>query len=183
MTYFEPDSELYTRERIILECIKQHPDKHHNALIKMLVPEHMAKTTFEKTRDLLLEKEMISVQKKGNMKFYVVTTDYPARFQQHVERITNVSFHNIKNQLKRIELSYTHKDVTEKIFLANSLLRNLDSSKNPKKTLYRDEHLEIQEMIHRFFTIIHHDKDSDSIYPTIMSYFSTNMPKTYQDSE
>jgi len=193
MTYLEPDSELYERERIVLEYIKKYPDKHHNALIKMIVPECMAKSTFEKTRDSLLEKEIIWVQKKGNMKFYTSTLNYSIRFQQHVERITNVSFHNIKNEIKKIESSYQHKDVDEKIVLANLLLKNLmqtdngftflDSSKNPKKTLYRDEHLEIQELIHRLFNIINNDKDFDTIYPTIMSYFSTNMPKNYQDSE
>ncbi|MCE9653287.1 MAG: hypothetical protein K8Q89_09605 [Nitrosarchaeum sp.] len=193
MTYVEPDSELYERERIVLEYVKKYPDKHHNALIKMIVPEYMAKTTFEKTRNALLEKETISVQKKGNMKFYIPTQNYSMRFQQHVERITNISFHNIKNQIKKIESSYHHKDVAEKIFLANLLLKNLfqidngftflDSSKNPKKTLYRDEHQEIQELIYRLFQIIHNDKDFDTIYPTIMIYFSTNMPKNYQDSE
>lgn len=193
MTYLEPDSELYARERIVLEYIKKFPDKHHNALIKMIVPECMAKTTFEKTRNSLLEKEIISVQKKGNMKFYISTLNYPTRFQQHVERITNTSFHNIKNQIKKIESSYQHKDVGEKIILANSLLKNLmqidngftflDSSKNPKKTLYRDEHLEIQQLIHILFNIINNDKDFDTIYPTIMSYFSTSMPKNYTDSE
>ena len=70
MTYLEPTSDLYERERIILEYIKKYPDKHHNALISMIVPECMAKATFEKTRDSLLEKEIICVQKKGNMKFY-----------------------------------------------------------------------------------------------------------------
>ncbi|HSB84469.1 MAG TPA: hypothetical protein VLD64_08295 [Nitrosarchaeum sp.] len=193
MTYFKPDSELYERERTVLEYIKKYPNKHHNALIKMIVPEFMAKTTFEKTRDSLLEKEIISVQKKGNMKFYTSTLNYPAKFQQHVERITNVSFHNIKTQIKKIESSYQHKDVGEKIVLANLLLKNLmqidngftflDSIKNPKKTLYRDEHLEIQEQIHLLFNMINNDKDFDTIYPTIMSYFSTNMPKNYQNSE
>jgi len=193
MTYFEPDSELYERERTVLEYIKKYPEKHHNALIKMIVPECMAKTTFEKTRDALLEKEIILVQKKGNMKFYIPTPNYPIRFQQHVERITNISFHYIKNQIKKMELSYQHKDVTEKIFLANSLLKNLfqidngftflDSSKNPKKTLYRDEHQEIQELIYCLFNTIQNDKDFDTIYPTIMSYFSTSMPKNYQELE
>ena len=96
-------------------------------------------------------------------------------------------------KIKKIESSYQHKDVGEKIILINSLLKNLmltdngftflDSSKNPKKTLYRDEHLEIQELIHRLFNIINNDKESDSIYPTILSYFGTSMPKSYPDSE
>lgn len=193
MTYLEPDSELYERERIVLKCIKNNPNIHHNALMKIIVPEYMAKTTFEKTRDSLLEKEIVSVQKKGNMKFYVPTLNYATRFQQHIERNTNTSFHNIKNYIKKLETDYQHKDVNEKIVIANSLLKNilqtdngftlLDSNKNPKKTLYRDEHLEIQQLIHRIFAIIQNDKDHDTIYPTVMSYLSTSMPKNYQESE
>lgn len=193
MTYIEPTSDLYERERIILEYIKKYPDKHHNALISMIVPECMAKATFEKTRDSLLEKEIIGVQKKGNMKFYFPTLNYPDKFQHHVERITNTSFHNIKTHLKKLESSYQHKDVNEKIVLSTSLLKDLmltdngftflDSTKNPQKTLYRDEHLEIQQMIHRLFTVVNNDKDFDTIYPTIMSFFSTSMPRNYQELE
>jgi len=193
MTYIEPTSELYERERIVLECIKNNPDIHHNALLKIIVPEYMAKTTFEKTRDSLLEKEIVTVQKKGNMKFYVPTLNYATKFQQHIERITNTSFHNMKIHLKKLDTEYQHKDVNEKIIIANSLLKNilqtdngftfLDSIKNPNKTLYRDEHQEIQQLINHLFTIIHNDKDFDTIYPTIMSYLSTSMPKGYQELE
>ena len=191
MTYLEPNSELYERERIVLDCIKNNPNIHHNALLKIIVPEYMAKTTFEKTRDSLLEKQIISVQKKANMKFYVPTLNYATRFQQHIERITNTSFHNLKNHIKKLETDYQHKDVNEKITIANSLLKNilqtdngftiLDSNKNPHKTLYRDEHIEIQQLIDRLFTIIHNDKDFDTIHPTVLSYLSTSMPKDYQE--
>ena len=193
MTYLEPNSELYERERIVLDCIKNNPNIHHNALLKIIVPEYMAKTTFEKTRDSLLNKEIVSVQKKANMKFYVPTLNYAVRFQQHIERITNTSFHNLKIHIKKLEAGYQHKAVNEKITIANSLLKNilqtdngftlLDSNKNPHKTLYRDEHLEIQQLIHSLFTIIHNDKDFDTIYPTVMSYLSTSMPKDYQELE
>ncbi len=57
-----------------------------------------------------------------------------------------------------METDYPHKNIDEKIIIANSLLRNLlftdngftflDSAKNPKKTLYKDEHLTIQQLIH-----------------------------------
>lgn len=187
MTYFEPDSQLYERERTVLEFIKNNPNMHHNALIKIIVPEHMAKTTFEKTRNSLIEKEMISVLKKGNMKFYVPTLNYTTKFQQHVERATNTSFHNIKNYIQKLETDYLHKDVNEKIHIANSIIKNLllidngftilDSNKNPKKILYRDEHLEIQYLIHRVFTIINNDKDYATIQPTVMSYLGASLPK------
>ncbi len=187
MSHNEPDLEMYERERIVLETIKNNPDLHHNALIKLIVPEFMAKATFEKTRDSLLEKEIISVHIKGNMKFYRQTENYEQKSQQHIERSTNNSFHDLKLKIKRLDTDYQHKDVDEKIRIANSLLRNLlqtdngftilDSAKNPKKTLYRDEHLTIQQLIHQIFEMIRHDKDFELIFPTIVSYLGINMPK------
>lgn len=193
IAYVEPTSELYERERIIFECIKNNPEMHHNALLKKIVPEYMAKTTFEKTRDSLLDKEIIFVEKKGNMKFYSPTINYAIKFQQHVERITNTAYHNLKNYIKKLDDDYRHKDVNEKIKITNSVLKNLlqtdngftllDSNKNPKKTLYRDEHLEIQQLIHHVFEIIQNDKDNETIFPTVMSYLDSSMPKSYQELE
>ncbi|MEK0320765.1 MAG: hypothetical protein QQN61_06710 [Nitrosopumilus sp.] len=185
---YEPNLETYERERIVLENIKNNADLHHNALLKIIVPKFMAKTTFEKTRDSLLEKEIITVQRKGNMKFYFLTENYEQKSQRHIERSTTISFHDLKSQIKRLQTDYPHKDVNEKITIANSLLRNLlrtdngftvlDSAKNPKKTLYRDEHLTIQQLIHHVFDVIKHDKDFEIIFPTILSYLGIIMPKS-----
>jgi len=185
MSRYEPNQEMYERERIVLESIKAHPDLHHNALLKLIVPEFMAKTTFEKTRDSLLEKEIITVQAKGNMKFYHLTENYEQKSQRYIEWSTNNSFHDLKLQIKKLDTDYRHKDVDEKIIIANSLLRNLlqtdngftilDSSKNPKKTLYRDEHLTIQQLIHQVFEVMRHDKDFEIIFPTIVSYLGIIM--------
>ena len=46
MSHFEPKKNNYERERIILETIRNNPNFHHNALVKIIVPEYMAKTTF-----------------------------------------------------------------------------------------------------------------------------------------
>ena len=169
ISHYEPNLKTYERERIIFENIQNNPNLHHNALLKLVVPEFMAKTTFEKTRDSLLEKEIISVQNKGNMKFYHPTEDYELKSQQHIEQNTNNSFHDLKLQIKRLETDFHHKNIDEKIIIANSLLRNLlftdygftllDSAKNPKRTLYKDEHLTIQQLIHQVFVMIKHDED------------------------
>ncbi len=187
MSHHEPNFEIYERERILLENIKNNPNLHHNALLKLIVPEFMAKTTFEKTRDSLLEKEIIFVQTKANMKLYRLTENYEQKSQQHIERNTNNSFHDLKSQIKRLETDYPHKDVDEKITIASSLLKNLlqtdngftilDSSKNPKKTLYRDEHLTIQQLIYQVFETIRHDRDFEIILPAILSYLGIIMPK------
>ncbi len=86
-----------------------------------------------------------------------------------------------------MDTEYSHKDIDEKIILANSLLRNLlrtdngftflDSIKNPKKTLYKDEHLTIQQLINQIFEVIRYDKDYEIIFPTIISYLESVMPK------
>ncbi len=188
MSYHEPNLDMYERERIVLESIKTNPDLHHNAVLKLIVPEFMAKTTFEKTRDSLLEKEIIFVQTKGNMKFYRLTKNYEHKSQQHIEWSTNNSFHDLKFQIKGLETNYPHKDIDEKIMIANSLLKNLlktdngftflDSAKNPKKTLYRDEHLTIQQLIHHVFEVIRNDKDFEIIFPTIVGSLGIIMPKS-----
>jgi hypothetical protein len=192
MSRYEPNQEMYERERILLECIQSNPNLHHNALLKLVVPEFMAKTTFEKTRNSLLEKEIISVRTKGNMKFYYSTENYEHKSQQHIERSTTNSFHDLKLKIKKLDADYHHKDVDEKIIIANSLLRNLlntdngftilDSVKNPKKTLYKDEHLTIQQLIYQIFEIVRHDKDFEIIFPTIVSYLGIIIPKNSFDN-
>ena len=187
ISQFKPDLEKYERERILFETIKNNPNLHHNALIKQIVPKFMAKTTFEKTRDSLMKKEIIQVRLKGNMKFYHILENYDLKSQQHLERNTNNSFHDLKLLIKRLETDYPHKDIDEKIATAISLLRNLlntdngftvlDAAKNPKKTLYRDEHLIIQQLIHKVFEVIRHDHDFEMIFPTIVSHMGLLIPK------
>ena len=139
----------------------------------------MAKTTFEKTRDSLLEKEVILVRMDGNMKFYIPTEDCDQKLWRRIERNTTTSYHDLKLEIKRLDVDYFHKDIDEKILVANTLLQNLirvdsgftilDSIKNPKKTLYRDEHLTIQQLIHQVFTMISKDKDFEIVLPSIVS--------------
>jgi len=191
MSHFEPNFNVYERERIVLQCIKNNPQSHHNALVKIIVPKFMAKTTFEKSRDSLLEKEIIFVEKKRNMKFYIPTPNYKEKSQQHLEQNTNKTFHDLKLKLRRLDVDYPHKDVDEKILIATMLLQSLlqtdngftilDSIKNPKKTLYRDEHLMIQQLISQIFKIIKNDIDYELIIPTIVSYHQANLPKYVPD--
>ena len=186
ISHLEPNSKINERERIIFETIKDNPNMHHNALLKIIVPKYMAKTTFEKIRNSLLEKDIIFVKIEGNMKFYVPVENYEEKLQQRIERNTNNSFHDLKLGIKRLDTDYPHKDVDEKIVLANSLLRTLiqtdngftflDAAKNPKKTLYRDEHLVIQQLIHQVFEIMRKDKDFEIIFPTIVSNLEPLFP-------
>ena len=191
VSHLEPNSEKYERERILLETIKDNPNLHHNALLKLVVPEFMAKTTFEKTRDSMLEKEIITVELKRNMKFYSPTENFEHKSQQFIERNTNNSFHDLKSQIKRLDTDYPHKAIDEKIALANSLLKHLlqtdigftvlDSAKNPNKTLYRDEHLAIQQLMHQIFEVIRHDKDFEIIFPAVASYLRIILPQNSLD--
>ena len=95
MSQIEPNFNIYERERIVLQCIQNNPKSHHNALVKIIVPKFMAKTTFEKSRDSLLNKGIIFVENKGNMKFYVPTPNYAEKSQQRLEQNTNKTFHKI----------------------------------------------------------------------------------------
>lgn len=187
MSQYEPNLKTYERERIVLEAIRNYPDLHHNALMKLIVPEFMAKTTFEKTRDSLIDKAIITVLTKANMKFYHPSNNYESKSQHQVERNTTNYFHDIKSQIKRLDTDYPHKDIDEKINIANSLLRNLlqtdngftilDAGKNPNKTLYKDEHLAIQQLIHKVFEIVRNDRDSEIIFPAMVSYLRFMLPQ------
>lgn len=191
VSHVEPNFEIHERERIVFETIKKNPNLHHNALLKHIVPQFMAKTTFEKTRDSLLKKEIISVKKQGNMKFYSLIDTFEEKFHHRIEQKTNNSFHDLKLEIKRLDVDYPHKDIDEKIILSNSLLKNLfftdngftflDSFKNPKKTLYHDEHLTIQKLINYVFEVIRKDKDSEIVFPTIISNMEVFMPSVYLD--
>jgi len=190
-SHVEHNFEISERERVVLERIKNNPDLHHNALLKQIVPEFMAKTTFEKTRDSLLEKEIIFVKTSGNMKFYVFTENYEEKLQYRIEHNTNNSYHDLKLKIKKLNSNYTHNDIDGKIMLANFLLVNLiradngftvlDSVKNPKKTLYRDEHLTIQQLIHQVFMIIRNDKDFGIVFPIVVSNVGFFMPQDSLD--
>ena len=191
MSRFEPNKNNYERERIILESIRDNPHLHHNALVKIIVPEYMAKTTFEKARDSLIKKEIIFVEKKANMKFYAPTPNYKEKSQRHLEQNTNKTYHDLKLKIKKLNVDYCHKDIDQKISIGTMLLKSLlqtdngftilDSIKNPKKTLYRDEHLMIQQLIFQLFKIIKNDADYEIIFPTIVSYHQVDLPKFTPD--
>lgn len=186
MSQSKPNNETFERERIVFEIIKTNPGLHHNALLKQIVPQFMAKTTFEKTRDSLLEKEIIFVRMDGNMKFYAPAENYDLKFQRRIERNTTTAYHDLKIEVKRFGIDYSHKATDEKILVANTLLQNLirtdngftilDSIKNPKKTLYRDEHLTIQQLIHQILNIIRKDKDFEIVLPSISSNLELCIP-------
>jgi hypothetical protein len=191
MSHSEPTMNYHERERIILQCIRDNPHLHHNGLLKIIVPEYMAKTTFEKTRNSLVEKEIIFVEKKRNMKFYVLTPNYREKSQQRLEQNTNKTYHDLKLKIKRLDVDYPHKDIDDKILITNMLLTSLlqtdngftilDSIKNPKKTLYQDEHLTIQQLIFQLFKIIKTDVDYELLFPTIVSYHLGNLPQYVPD--
>lgn len=188
----EPNFNIYERERIVLQCIQNNPESHHNALVKIIVPKFMAKTTFEKSKNSLLNKGIIVAESKGNMKFYASNPNYEEQSQQHLEQNTNKTFHDLKLKISKLDTDYPRKDIDEKILIATTLFKSLletdngftilDSIKNPKKTLYRDEHLMIQQLLSRVFKIIKNDVDYGLIFPTIVSYCQAYLPKHAPDT-
>ena len=107
--------------------------------------------------------------------------------------MTHLNFQHLQHETKRLKDDYRHKDVNEKISKSIQLLRELlqtdngftilDSIKNSKKTLYKDEHLEIQEMISVIFDAITNDKDSEIIFPSIMSSVGFDFTKNLTELE
>ena len=190
MSHLEPEQIVFERERAILEAIQKNPELHHNALLRIIVPKHMAKSTFEKTRDGLIEKNVVYCIIKGNRKFYQITEKFEMKSMQIIERITISNFRHLKHEIKRIEESFHRKDVNEKILTCTQLLRELlqtdngftvlDSIKNSKKTLYKDEHLEIQEMISFVFQCISKQKDSKIILPAVINCIGFNLSKSFE---
>ena len=184
MSQIEPEETSFERERAILEEVQNNPNLHHNALIKSIVPKYMAKTTFERTKNRLIEKNILSVSQIGNKKFYSITENYKKSSLQLIERTSHENYQTLQHEIKRAKEDFHHKDVTEKICLSVHILRRLlqtdnsftilDSIKNPKKTLYKDEHLEIQEMVSEIFKVITNDRDFELLYPTVMSYLGNN---------
>jgi len=192
MSRFEADNVSFERERAVLDAIRKNPDLHHNGLIKLIVPKYMAKTTFEKTKNRLLEKNVLEVIQKGNRKFYGITENYLKKSQQLIERISHENYQYLQHEVRREKENYHHKDVNEKISKSVQLLRGLlqtdneftllDSVKNAKKTLYKDEHQIIQEMISKVFEMIKDDKDFEIIYPAVMSYIENTVSKIFQEN-
>jgi hypothetical protein len=193
MSQFEREETSFERERVILEEVQNNPNLHHNALIKSIVPKHMAKTTFERTKNRLIEKNVLSVSNIGNKKFYHITENYQKSSLQLIERISHENYQTLQHEIKRAKENYHHKDVTEKICSSVHLLRRLlqtdnrftvlDATKNPKKTLYKDEHLEIQEKIYEIIKVITNDKDFELVYPTVTSYLENNFSKISRKSK
>jgi hypothetical protein len=187
MSQFEREEMSFERERIILTEIQNNPNSHHNALIKSIVPKYMAKTTFERAKNRLIEKNVLSVSQIGNKKFYNITENYQKSSIQLMERMSHEKYQFLQHEIKRIKNDYHHKDANEKIATCVQLFRSLlnvengftflDSIKNSKRTLYKDEHLAIQEMISVIFHIISDDKDSELVYPSVMSYLGENISK------
>jgi len=190
MSRFEPEGIQLERERVVLEEIRSNPRSHHNDLIKKIVPKYMAKTTFEKTRDNLIEKNIITFTMQGNRKFYQITEKYEKKAIQLIERITISNFQYLKHEIKRIDGNFQHKDVNEKILSFSNILKKLfqtdngltllDSIKDSRKTLYKDEHLEIQEMISFVFQSIIKEKESEIILPTLISCIGFEFSKSYE---
>jgi hypothetical protein len=193
MSRFEANNISFERERAVLDAIRKNPDLHHNGLIKLIVPKYMAKTTFEKTKNHLLEKNVLEVIQKGNRKFYCITENYLKKSQQLIERISHENYQYLQHEVRREKENYHHKDVNEKISKSVQMLRGLlqtdneftllDSVKNPKKTLYKDEHQIIQEMISKVLKMIKDDKDFKIIYPAVLSYIENTVSKIFQETK
>jgi len=67
----------------------------------------------------------------------------------------------------------------KQLFQTDAGFTFLDSIKNPKKTLYRDEHLTIQQLIHKVIKIIQNDEYFEIIFPSMMGSLGIFMPRNF----
>jgi len=67
----------------------------------------------------------------------------------------------------------------KQLFQTDAGFTFLDSIKNPKKTLYRDEHLTIQQLIHKVIKIVQNDADFEIVFPSIIGSLGIFMPRNF----
>lgn len=195
MTYLEPRIESIEREIQVLKFIENNEGLNHNSVLDIIVNQQnlMAKATFEKCIKNLIEKNIVEVEQRGNKKHYQLRQNYDHVHKARLERGTEILFHAVKKELHHIKDGYRHLSVDQKSQKMFKIISNcitissgftlMDSVKNPKKMLYRDEQIDIQQMINDAFRIMTEDKDFEHVYKVVTAYLLPSLSENYQELE
>jgi len=195
MTYLEPRIESIEREIQVLKFIENNEGLNHNSVLDIIVNQQnlMAKATFEKCIKNLIEKNIVEVEQRGNKKHYQLRLNYDHVHKARLERGTEILFHAVKKELHHIKDGYQHLSVDQKSQKMFKIISNcitissgftlVDSVKNPKKMLYRDEQIDIQQMINDAFRIMTEDKDFEHVYKVVTAYLLPSLSENYQELE
>lgn len=195
MAQYSHKAESIEREIQILNVIENNPNLNHNSIINIIVNKEksMAKATFEKSIKNMLEKNIINVEQIGNKKYYSIKQDYEHIHQTRLERGTEILFHSIKKQSQHLKERYQHLSIDEKSHSVIQIILDcltvgggftiIDALKNPKKILYKDEQIFIQEIINEMFHLMKNDKDFEHTYKIVSSYLLPDLSENYQNLE
>ena len=170
---------VITRSDVINE-IKKHGEIPQAKLKEIIVPEHMAKTTFEKTLKNIQLKGLADFRNEGNKKIWYVEGVNVAKFKDLEKFIKD-----LEKDLPKISKEFSNKTLTEKaqevkwlfsMYQGNMSFLNLMHllEKTPKK-----EYEKSLELMHRFLkinvSVWKKDKDSEQlIAELLLSIMQTN---------
>jgi hypothetical protein len=161
------------REKIVKDTIVKHTEIPQAKLKKIIVPEHMAKTTFEKTLKNIQLKGLADFRYEGIKKIWYVEGATVSKFKDLEKWIKD-----LEKKLPKISKEFHNKTLTEKaqevkwlfsLYEANMSFLNLMYllENTPKK-----EYEKSLELMHRFLkinvSIWKKDKDSEQLIAELM---------------
>ena len=168
------------REEIVRSEIAKHTDIHQAKLKNIIVPKHMAKTTFEKTLKNIQVKRLTDFRYEGNRKIWYVEGVTVQKFKELENYIKD-----LERKLPKISKEFHNKTLTEKaqevkwlfsLYEGNMSFINVIHilEKTPKK-----EYDKSLELMHRYLEtnmkIWKKDKDSEQLIAELfMSIMQTN---------
>lgn len=195
MTHYEPKSESIKREIQVLKIIEDNPNLNHNSVMDIAVNRQkiMAKATFEKCIKSLIEKNVLIVKQEANKKHYFLKENFEHVHQVRMERGVEILFHSVKKAIPHLKERYPHLSIDEKSQKVFEIISDcltisegfivIGSIKNPKKIIYKDEQIDLQNMINEVFQMIKSDKDFNHVYKVVASYLLPSLSEDYQNLE
>ena len=169
------------RENIVRLTIERHGEIHQAKLKKIIVPKHMAKTTFEKTLKNIQLKGLADFRTEGNKKIWYVEGVNVAKFKELETWIKD-----LEKKLPKISKEFSSKTLTEKaqevkwlfsLYQGNISFINLThlTEKTPKK-----EYEKQIELMNRFLkinvSVWKKDKDSEQLIAELMMLIMKTNP-------
>lgn len=175
-------NEMSRYEFTTLEIIQKNPDIHHNALLKIVVPKHMAKKTAEKAIRSLSQRGLIFIHKVGRQTQYSFNEGKdqinPEQLKKSIltwTRFDEADTINLKQCYSNLS---TIQKASESLFQIQLALQNisqlsfLESLEEPKEEPYKKEKLKLKKRIREIIDLIRNDEDYKIIYPVIMQILS-----------
>ena len=161
------------REEIVRSEIAKHTDIHQAKLKNIIVPKHMAKTTFEKTLKNIQLKGLADFRNEGNKKIWYIERGTVTKFKELEKFIKD-----LEKKLPKLSKEFADRTLSEKaqevkwlfsLYEGNMSFINVIHilEKTPKK-----EYDKSLELMHRYLEtnmkIWKKDKDAKYLIPELM---------------